>query len=71
MNTLIKKWIVPLAAALVIGTAAQPAAAQDIDKLDEIRQSGELRLPVMVGGAVSMSSGAKKLLMYSASKLCR
>ena len=49
MNTLIKKWIVPLAAALVIGTAAQPAAAQDIDKLDEIRQSGELRLPVMVG----------------------
>ena len=49
MNTLIKKWIVPLAAALVIATAAQPVAAQDIDKLDEIRQSGELRLPVMVG----------------------
>jgi polar amino acid transport system substrate-binding protein len=49
MNTLLKQWVAPVAAALAFAVAAQPVVAQELDKLDQIRQSGQLRLPVMVG----------------------
>jgi polar amino acid transport system substrate-binding protein len=49
MRSVFNKWVMPLVAAAVLATSAAPAAAQQVDKLDEIRQSGELRLPVMVG----------------------
>lgn len=44
-----KNWIRPILTAIALSFAALPAAAQQVDKLDEIRQSGQLRLPVMVG----------------------
>lgn len=48
MNSAFKKWVMPVVAAAALVASALPAVAQ-VDKLDEIRQSGELRLPVMVG----------------------
>jgi polar amino acid transport system substrate-binding protein len=49
MRSVFNKWVMPVVAAAVLATAVAPAAAQQVDKLDEIRQSGELRLPVMIG----------------------
>lgn len=49
MNRLVKKWIAPIVAGFTMAVMAQPVLAQDMGKLDQIRDSGQLRLPVMVG----------------------
>ncbi|WP_246160517.1 transporter substrate-binding domain-containing protein [Aureimonas fodinaquatilis] len=49
MKFSLKKWVMSVAAAAALTVSAMPAMAQQVDKLDQIRQSGELRIPVMVG----------------------
>jgi len=44
-----RHWIKPLLMAIMLSFGLLPAASQSIDKLEEIRASGKIRLPVMVG----------------------